>query len=392
MPDNDVALAPAKRLADPFRADRAGSGAVVQRFGEEDLLLLLRWKDVRAAAGDPVRFDSGHRGRVPTPPEDRIRAFRQLPIESNPPEHGAWKDIVLPFFRRPAKPDTKPLFEAVVRDHLTRAMNGAPIEIVRDLALPLQSDALVVLLDTDPALAEEWKGWGLHALRTNGQTDPDKAARFLTFIDRVLDRGATDPALGLFSALHTAQFDGRTLARDEMRGICHLALAGGRDTIINAVTGTLAYLAETPRQLERLRQSPELIPTAVEELFRVLSPLAMIGRVCPEGLDLGAHRVSPNARAGLCWAAANRDPDVFASPLEVRLDRNPNPHVAFGAGTHTCLGAPLARLILRCVLGILSRDAASLDVIAASPRRSVFGTPFLFDSLTLRLTPRGDAA
>lgn len=384
--------APTCACSDPFAADRAASGAVVQRFGKEDLLLLLRWRDVRAAARDHAQFDSGQCGRVPTPPEDGIRDFRQLPIEANPPEHGAWKDIVQPFFRRPTKPDAKPLFEAVVRRHLTHAMGGEPIEVVRDVALPLQSDALVVLLDTDPALAEEWVGWGLHALRTDGVTDPQKAKRFLTFIDRMLDRGKQEADMGLFSTLHTAEFQGRALNRDEMRGICHLALAGGRDTVINAVTGTLAYFAETPIELERLRQSPDLIPVAVEELFRVLSPLGMIGRVCPNGHTLGGHHVAADARVGLCWAAANRDPEVFQAPQEVRLDRKPNPHVAFGAGTHTCLGAPMARLVLRTALSFLAEKVETIDVLASQPRRSPFGTPYLFDSLVLRLNPRGDTS
>jgi len=376
------------RPSDPFAAARRDPGAVIQRFGDEDMLMLLRWRDVRVAARDHLHFDSSQRGRVPTPPEDGIRPFRQLPIETNPPEHTDWKAIVLPFFRRPMDPAVMHEFETVVANQIQRALGETQIEVTREFALPIQSAALAILLDTDRALASEWQGWGLHALRTQGQTDTAKAARFLEFIDRMLDRGADDPEMGLFANLHAAQIDGRPLSRDEMRGICHLALAGGRDTLINAITGTLAHLAAHPADLERLRADPKLIPLAVEEFYRVLSPLSMIGRVCPKGFRIGPLAIPPDARASLCWAAANRDPEIFDAPEQLRIDRAPNPHVAFGAGTHTCLGAPMARLVLRRLLTELTTHVKRMELIAAAPRPSPFGTPYLFDHLTLRMIPR----
>lgn len=388
MPLGDPHTETPIRPPDPFAAVREATGATVGTFHGEDLVMLLRWRDVRAAAADPARFDSGVRGRVPIPPEDRIRPFRQLPIEANPPEHGLWKEIVLPFFRRPTDPSARPEFEAVLRDRLAPCLHGRPVELVRDLALPIQSAALAVLLDTDRRLAAEWQGWGLHALRTDGATDPVKAARFLDFIDRQLDRGAGDPGMGLFAALHEARFEGRPLTRDEMRGLCHLALAGGRDTVINAITGTLAHLAQVPGDLDRLRAEPGLIPTATEELFRVLSPLAQIGRVCPGGHAQGPHAVAPGGRVALNWAAANRDPAVFEAPEELRIDRRPNPHVAFGAGAHACLGAPMARLLLRTLLAELAANVERIEIVEARPRSGPFGTPYLYDALQARLIAR----
>ncbi len=91
------------------------------------------------------------------------------------------------------------------------------------------------------------------------------------------------------------------------------------------------------------------VNVAVEELLRISSPLAHIGRVCPHGsaVDGLAVEVEPGARVSLCWTGANAAPSVFAKPERLILDRAPNPHVAFGGGTHTCLGAPQARAILR---------------------------------------------
>jgi len=376
------------RFPDPFAKARFPHGAAVGTFHGEDLLMLLTWDGVRRAARDFETFDSSYQGRVPIPPENGIRPFRQLPIETNPPEHGKWKDIVLPFFRRPTEPAAKAEFETVLRTHLTAAIENGPLDLIRDFALPVQSASLAVLLDTRREIAAEWKGWGLHALRTDGKTDPVKSARFLEFIDRVLEAGRNDKDMGLFSALHNATLDGRALTYAEMRGICHLALAGGRDTVINSLVGTLAHFAETPSDLDRLKADPKLIPLATEELFRVLSPLPQIARVCPNGHSVGPHDVVPGNRAALCWSAANRDPRVFAAPEEVRINRAPNPHVAFGAGTHTCLGAPMARLLIRTLLSELASRVETIEIVKTVPRSSVFGTPYLFDACHARIMDR----
>lgn len=370
---------------DPFRADRVARGVRFEELHGERFLMLLRWRDVRQAARDFQTFDSSVRGRVPTPPEDAIRPYRQLPIETNPPEHTAWKDLVQVFFRRPTQPGPKAEIEALVEEAVETALVSGSIEVVEDFSLPLQSRALCVLLDTDPAIADDWIGWGLHAFRTNGQTDPAKAKRFLDFIDGMLTRGRTEANLGLFSALHSARIEGRLLSDNEKRGICHLALAGGRDTVINAMTGTLAYFATYPDDLGRLRENPDMIPTATEELFRVLSPLPQIARVCPHGAEREGLEIEPDARASLCWASANRDETIFDAPNEVRLDRSPNPHVAFGAGHHTCLGAPHARLLIRSLLATLAEKNVRLDIQSAEPRTTQFGTPYLFDALHLRM-------
>ena len=379
------------RPVDPFYSDRESHGARLDTFVGEELLMLLRWKDVRAAARDPRTFESAYRGRVPIPEEHEIRPFKQIPIETSPPEHARWKDIVLPYSRRPTDPDAKSEFETVLSENLGRILRTKDVDLVSEFALPVQSAALAVLLDCDRSVAEEWQSWGMHALRTNGKTDHAKAARFLEFIDRMLKRGEADPAMGLFSTLHTARYENRPLTSDEKRGICHLALAGGRDTVIHALAGTMAHFAEEPKDLARLRNDPSLIPLATEELFRFLSPLPQIGRVCPSGYTHGPYSVAPGRRAALCWAAANRDPSVFEKPDELLLDRKPNPHVAFGAGVHTCLGAPMARLLVRTLPQNLVERVDRIDIVNAVPRSGPYGTPYLFERLQAdvieRVTP-----
>ena len=366
---------------DPFKSDRRTSGVVEQELFGERFVALLRWRDVRQAARDYATFDSGHQGRVPTPEETGIRTFRQLPIETNPPEHTLWRHLVQPYFRRPMQDGPQTEMQAIVDAAVQVALSEEGFDVPSDFALPIQSKCLAVLLDCDREIAHEWMSWGMHAFRTNGQTDPVKAGRFLDFIDRMLAAGEEKDDQGLFTYLSTATCDGRRLTQDEKRGICHLALSGGRDTVVNSITGAVFIAAASPGMLQGLRDEPRLVDTAAEEMFRVLSPLPQIARVCPTGFRQGALEVPPNHRAGLCWSSANRDEDVFEDPEHVRLDRTPNPHVAFGAGAHTCLGAPMARLIMRRLLSSLGAQVDEIEIQHAAARENAFGTPFLFDHL-----------
>jgi cytochrome P450 len=135
-----------------------------------------------------------------------------------------------------------------------------------------------------------------------------------------------------------------------MMGFANLAFAGGRDTIIHTVSNVFAYLAKNPEALAYLREDPKRITHASEEFFRVYMPLTHIGRVCPVDTDVQGTTVKSGERISLCWASANQDETVFDHPEEIRLDRKPNPHLSFGFGTHLCLGAAHARLLVRTLL------------------------------------------
>ena len=133
-------------------------------------------------------------------------------------------------------------------------------------------------------------------------------------------------------------------------GFANLTFAGGRDTIIHTVSSVIAYICRNPESLQFLRKDPSRIVHASEEFFRVVTPLTHIGRVCPVETEVQGVTVKAGGRVSLCWASANQDEKAFDAPGEVRLDRKPNPHVAFGMGAHVCLGAPHARLLIRTLL------------------------------------------
>lgn len=140
--------------------------------------------------------------------------------------------------------------------------------------------------------------------------------------------------------------------------------------------------------LSFLREDPKRVVHAAEEFFRAFTPLTHIGRVCPVDTDVQGFTVKPGGRVSLGWSSANNDETVFDAPEEVRLDRKPNPHVAFGFGTHLCLGAAHARLIVRALLQALIESGASITTLSAEERvekEAQYKRALGYESLTVKL-------
>ena len=324
--------------------------------------MILGYKEVRRAAKDWKTFSSDYPFRVPIPSEEKLRTIRQLPIETNPPVHKEYREIVEPFFRRPRSPEYIDKIAELMTRALEEALQKESLEIVHEFALPLQSRALAHLLNVPESDAEFWISWGTNAF-LGSDDDSAKGAALEDYINRCLDRAQENPGEDLFSALTKADFQGRQLTRDEMVGFMNLAFAGGRDTIINSISYIIGYLANHPEVRQALRDDPKMIVTATEEFIRVITPITHIGRVCPVDTEVVGEKVESGKRVSLCWASANYDPSVFDEPEKVRLDRKPNPHVAFGVGTHNCLGATHARLLIRTLLQKICEMDISVTLI-----------------------------
>ncbi len=354
--------------SDPFAKARRESGVTDGDFVGERIPLILRYKDVRAAAADYETYSSDAPFRVPIPSEESVRNVRQLPIETDPPDHADYKAIVKPFFSAPKQPETIAKIEALV-DQMMRDFAGAgPIDIVDRFALPLQSRALTILLRMPMEAADEWISWGQHVFHDMDGHKAEKGTVLDQYLHRQFDRAEQAPGEDFFSALGEATFRGRSLTRDEKVGFANLAFAGGRDTVISSVSLAMSHFAAHPEDLDALRDNPLLVRTAAEEVFRIASPLTMIGRTCPKDTDIHGTAVPAGGRVAICWASANRDETVFENPQVLDIHRKRNPHVAFGAGTHTCLGASHARLIVRSLLSYLSASAGTLRLLDSDAR------------------------
>ena len=350
---------------DPFEKARLDKGYGKMNDQDDPVTMLLRHKDVRKSAHNYKTFQSGAQpGRIVVPSEVNIRDTRQIPFEVDPPVHGEYRAIVEPWFKRPLQPEYQEKLSVQISNLVDEIINNGTVEVVNGFALPLQSRALTLLLNTPFSEAETWISWGTHVFRSEGEAlDGDKANILYNYIDDQIERAVKEPGDDMYSVLLSSDFQGRKLTKEEVKGVMVLTFAGGRDTVISAVTNSISYLAEHPESLERFRKEPEIIGKAVEEFIRYFSPLTQMGRVVTEDTQVCEHAIKADSRISLCWASANRDASVFENPNEIVLDRKINPHVGFGFSHHNCLGATHARQILKILLSTLAEKVANIEIV-----------------------------
>jgi len=298
--------------------------------------------EVKAAAKDWATFSSAVQG------DPDVRDYRQLPLEVDPPAHGLYRALLEPILGRRAVTAMEPAVRSIARELVAGFARRGRVEAVHALAVPMVATTIATLLGR-PADAAELASWGI----TSWETAPDgtrSGARLEAYVARALDDGARNDDAGAFATIARARIDGRPLTRIEQIGLANLVLAGGRDTVILVLCGAMWHLADDPSARARLRAHGDQLPLAIEEYLRYLSPNPGMERLVTTAVEGSWGRADAGHAVILGWGAANHDPSIFEAPGEIRLDRRPNPHLAFGSGPHTCIGIHLARLEARVFL------------------------------------------
>ena len=377
------------KFLDPFKKERQEKGYGKMDDQGEEVTMVLGHKDVRRCAHNWKTYQSGAApGRIVIPSEENIRETRQIPFEVDPPIHGDYRAIVDPWFKRPLEDVYISKLEKQIHAIVDEALQRDSLEVVGEFSLPLQSRALTLLLNTPYSQADIWISWGTHVFRSEDTAlDGDKANILYDYIDKEIDRAIANPTEDLYSVLLESEINGKKLTTEEVKGVMILTFAGGRDTVINAVTNSIAYFAEHRESLDRLREEPELLNFTIEELIRYFSPLTQMGRVSTEDSSVCEHDLKADSKISLCWASANRDERVFENANEVVIDRKINPHVAFGFGTHNCLGATHARQIMKVLISTLIQKVKSIEILDSKENIESLGyfkRKVGFDSLVVK--------
>jgi cytochrome P450 len=177
------------------------------------------------------------------------------------------------------------------------------------------------------------------------------------------------PRDDLLSDLVAVADDGDRLTADELIATLVLILIAGHETTANLIGNALVALDDEPAARTALAHDPTVVESGVEELLRLDPPVQITQRFPGRDVELGGHTIRAGSFVILGLAAANRDPAVFADPDRIDLTRSPNPHLAFGAGAHHCVGAALARLEARIALPALLRAVPDARVVRPLPRR-----------------------
>jgi cytochrome P450 len=228
-------------------------------------------------------------------------------------------------------------------------------EFAEEVAAPLPTWMIAELLGAPPDDWEQFRAWSDAAV---GIADPDIELDSLTALGQLYDyfqllikarrTGATTGPDDLLSVLMAAEIDGQRLSDEDLLNFCYLLLVAGNETTRNLIALGMLALIEHPDQFRTLRDDPTLLPTAVEEMLRYTSPVASMARCATQDVELRGHVIHEGDMVVMLYGSANRDEDVFGPTAEqFDVTRNPNPHIAFGCGEHSCVGAQLARLEAR---------------------------------------------
>jgi cytochrome P450 len=313
----------------------------------ERLPRITGYDAVRAAGRNFERFSSLHQG------DEDVRDYRQLPLEADPPLHSALRAFLVPFFSKGSLAPFQQRIEADARE-LVAPLKAGELEMVRGVGLPLVVRTIAQLLDR-PNDIEEWASWGPSVWGDHdGRRD---GAALLTFLERAVSEGAAGTGGRLFNLLANTPIAGVVLTRDQQIGVGSLLLAGGRDTVMNLISGIAWMIAAHSTHVAALRGDLAVRTAFIEETLRLTTPLGLMERI-DRGVSGGDPEQSPHV--GLDFASANHDSTVFTCPAELRLDRPAtSPHIAFGIGPHACVGAPLARIEAHAVLNELLAVAPS---------------------------------
>lgn len=241
----------------------------------------------------------------------------------------------------------------IVDDLVGRVASTGTMDVIADLAYPLPAIVTAELLGVSPDDRHHLKRWSedFAEMLGNFQHNPDRAAKvarsveeMTAYFSAVIAEQRVHPRDGLISSLLSAEVDGDHFTDEEVMANTIITMVGGQETTTNLIGNGVLTLLRYPEQLALLRERPELIPSAIEELLRFESPSQQTARLAPEDMELGGKHIHQRQAVIAVMAAGNRDPERFPEPDRFDVQRQDNRHLAFGWAAHFCFGAPLARM------------------------------------------------
>ncbi len=349
--------------------------APVYHDDESGLWALTKHEDVVWAEAHPQLLSSASGSRPHTPPQPSM-------IDSDDPVHLRRRRVVNKGFTPRRIADHEAHVREITIGLIDAVLPRGECDLVQDLAAPLPMHMIAELLGIPPEdgkLLQHWSDLlisGADDRRYHTDAIAQAALDFAVYTDRIIDDRRANPINDLISLLVHARPGEESLTHEELIGESLLLLIGGNETTRNAISGGVEQLIRTPAQRQLLLDDPSLIPSAVEECLRWVSPIINMARTAAEDVTLRGVTIPAGDEVLLMYAAANRDPEVFEDAGAFDVTRSPNNHVSFGFGTHFCLGASLARLEIKVMLEELLQRIPNMQL--ADPSAPVPRTPSTF--------------
>jgi cytochrome P450 len=366
-------------LADPYPTYHRLRDEDPVHHSPLDFWVLTRYEDVAAVLRDP-RFIKeplvsmvAARFGVTVPPGVGLSM-----LDRDPPDHTRLRSLVSKAFTPRVVEGLRPRIQKMVDDLITRAEAVGTMDLIEEFAYPIPVNVICEMLGVPVEDHERFKGWsldiarGLDSVWLPPESEIPKrsgAARHAIgdYMRGLIAERRASPRGDLLSALIAAEEAGDKLSEDELIATCILLLIAGHETTVNLIgNGTLALLRH-PEELRRLRKTPGLITSAVEELLRYDGPVQRTARITSTEVTIGGRTIPKGEMVMPFIGAADRDPAQFRDPDRLDLGRADNRHIAFGWGIHFCLGAPLARVEGQIAIDTLVRRLPRLTLVDAEP-------------------------
>lgn len=330
------------------RFDDLREQSAVFRGDIADFWLFTRYSEMRELITNPDVFSNTSVIHLDPDP-----SFRWIPENLDPPEHSAWRRLLAPLFSPARMVELEPIIRRVAVDYIEELRDAGRCEFVKDFALKFPTKVFVGLMGLPESDTDKFVAWEDATVRAADWTNQEEIGRIvgeiLAYMQELIVERRANPGDDILSAAVKFEIDGRPVSDEDLQSLCLLLFMAGLDTVTTTLSLATLYLANHPEQQVRLRDEPEIIPAAVEEMVRFFAPAA-ISRKVMEDVDFHGCPLKKGQMVWIPLWMGNHDSRGRDGADQVVLDRPNNNHIGFGAGAHRCLGQHLARLELQVAL------------------------------------------
>jgi len=338
-------------------------------------------------------------------------------IDEDEPRHGEMRGLINRGFTPRMVRQWEEVFQQITDEALDAIADKGECDFVDDIAVPLPLILIAEMIGIRREDRHRFHHWSDTMIGATGNMDNPEviaasgqaAMEYMTYITEIIEERRREPKSDLISILVQAKEDGvlvehemneddriaqslersaehRAMNNDELIKMGILLMVAGNETTRNALSGGMALLIENPDVRQRLIEDPSLIPDAVEEMLRLVSPVLSFRRTATRDTELRGHAVEQGDHVLMIYGSANRDASEFENPERFDIDRKPH-HVAFGIGNHFCLGANLARMELRVAFSELLKRLPDMDYAGKGPELGASALVRAVKHMPVKYTP-----
>jgi len=342
-------------------------------------------------------------------------------IDEAEPRHAKLRGLINKGFTPRMVAKLEQDFRKITADCIDDVASKGECDFVDAISVPLPLRLIAGMIGIKPQDYDDFHRWSDHMINAYGRfDDPEVTARaglayveYSTYITKVIEDRRENPRDDLVSILTGAKDEGilidfedtveayhdeantgdsadvealASVHNDELIKLMVVLLVAGNETTRNGISGGISLLIENPDERQKLLDDPTLLNSAIEEILRVTTPIVSFARTVTKDTELRGKHLKQGQKILLCYPSANLDPDEFEDPLTFRIDRNPQ-HVAFGIGTHFCLGANLARMEMRVALEQVLLRMKDMEYAEGGPVLAASSLVRTCSQMKVRFTP-----